>query len=74
MLETQDPKHPVIKEECVFNKLPEFLVTNNSSGDPIEDIREGFLWEDLALLLLHYIYERKIFTLDYLNTNIRALH
>ena len=74
LLRIRDPKQSGIKEECVFNKILGFHVTKNPAVDVMHDIGEGILRYDIALMLNYYINVRKFFTLDYVNTKIRAFH
>ena len=71
---TKDASLSGIKEICVFNKLPSFHVTNNPAVDVMHDYLEGICRYDVAILLKYFIYVRKYFELDHLNTKLRAFH
>lgn len=60
-----------IKEECIWNNLPRFHVTNNLSCDVMHDIHEGVSRYDLGEILYQFVFIKKYFTLDILNNRIK---
>lgn len=56
-----------IKEECIFNKIPYFHVTENLSIDPMHDLLEGVCRYDIAKILNNFIYIEQFFTLEVFN-------
>lgn len=73
-LENINPKESRIKEDCVFNKISRFHITNNPAVDMQHDLAEGILRYDTALLLNYFVNEKKFTTLEYLNTKIRSIY
>lgn len=63
-----------IKEECVFNKIPEFDVIESASVDVMHDLLEGICRYDLALILHYFIYEKKLFSLKEFNQRLQAFN
>lgn len=59
-----------IREECVFNNVLAFHVTENFSADIMHDLFEGVCNWEMALILNYLIYVDKIFTLECLNKHI----
>ncbi|CAG9761272.1 unnamed protein product [Ceutorhynchus assimilis] len=59
-----------VKEVCVWNKLPNFDVTQNIYVDLMHDLLEGVLRYDIALIINDLI-NKKIFTLENLNERIK---
>ncbi|XP_024886631.1 uncharacterized protein LOC112464072, partial [Temnothorax curvispinosus] len=59
-----------INEKCIFNCLQNFNLFDNLAFDIMHDIFEGICQYNLSQLLLHYIYEAKLFTLDELNNRL----
>ena len=72
LLASGNPKQSGIKHECVFHKLNNFHVTRNIAVDAMHDILEGVARYDMARILYHLIYEKKMFSLDDLNFRLRA--
>lgn len=69
-----NPQLSGIKEDCIFNKIPGFHVTENPGVDVMHDFLEGICRYDIALVLNYFIYKRKYFDLQELNTKIRAFY
>jgi len=59
-----------INEECIFNCLKNFNLFDNLAFDIMHDIFEGVCQYDLSQILLHYIYETKLFMLEELNNRL----
>lgn len=67
-------KETGIKGESEFNKLPSFHVTQNKSVDPMHDFfSTGVCKYGLTHALNHFIYHKKYFTLQQVNTRRRAI-
>lgn len=63
-----------IKEECVFNEVKGFHVIENQTVDLMHDFFEGVCNYVLSQLLLHFIWEEKLFSLDDLNYRLRSMN
>lgn len=59
-----------IKEECIFNKVPNFNICENVAVDPMHDILEGICRYDLGKILNNFIYIQYFFTLNVLNERL----
>ena len=55
---------------CALNELKFFHTSNNYSLDIMHDIYEGVVPYELCLILKIFIYEKKFFTLNFLNERI----
>jgi hypothetical protein len=62
-----------IKENCIWNQIPSFHVTQNYCVDIMHDVLLGVCNYDLAPLLKNYIIMFKYFSLDTLNNRIQFL-
>lgn len=71
-VEKNDVRATGINEECVFNEIEDFHILENSAFDIMHDIYEGVCEYDLSQILLHYIVNLKLFTLQDLNDRIGA--
>lgn len=60
-----------IKENCIWNILPEFNVTTNYSVDIMHDLFEGICIYDLTNLLNTLIFSYYLFSVDTLNSRIQ---
>lgn len=60
-----------IKEECAFNQVDGYHAITSSASDMMHDEVEGEAEYLLTKLLNHSIYEKRYFTLDYLNAKIK---
>lgn len=49
-----------IVDECVFNRVPSFHVTDNFAVDAMHDIFEGICHYDLCSIILYFIQKKKI--------------
>lgn len=67
-VEKNDVSTTGINEECVFNEVEDFHILENSALD----IYEGVCEYDLSQIILHYIINLKLFTLQDLNDRIGA--
>ena len=65
-----DKSRTGLKEECVFHKLPDFLVTENSSLDIMHDIFKGVFEFDMVALINYYIHETEFFSFEELNSRM----
>jgi len=72
MLKKNDVSTTGINEECVFNEIEDFHILENSALDIMHDIYEGVCEYDLSQILLQYIVNLKLFTLQDLNNRIGA--
>ena len=63
-----DSKKTGIKESCVFHKLNDFHITENVSVDSMHDLLEGVGFYVLDSIIKTFIFEKKYFTLNQLNT------
>lgn len=69
-VESNDFSKTGIKEECVFNRIPSFHVTNNSFVDVMHDICEGVANYDMSFILRYYL-NKGIFSVNTINDRIR---
>lgn len=60
-----------IQENCVFNTIPSFHVTENISVDPMHDLLEGICRYDIGKILNNLINKNKFFTLQIFHERIR---
>jgi hypothetical protein len=65
-VELKNPKETGIKEDSIFNQIPNFHLTTNLSVDRMHDIDEGVAKYD-AYFLIKVFVTRKFFTLEDLN-------
>lgn len=63
-----------IKKESAVHKVTGFHVIKNLSVDPMHDFLEGICPRDIASILHHFIYKKKIFTFDKLNDRIQGFN
>lgn len=63
-----------IKKESAFHKVTGFHVIKNLSVDPMHDFLEGICPRDIALILHHFIYKEKFFTIEQLNNHIQGFN
>ncbi|KAF2884895.1 hypothetical protein ILUMI_21266 [Ignelater luminosus] len=56
-----------IREECIFNCLPNFHVVINPSIDVMHDIYEGVCQYDMLHILKYFIFIAKLFSINTLN-------
>lgn len=61
-----------IKTESIFNKLKHFHVVDNFIGDLMHDWAEGICHYDVIIILRQFIYEDRLFTIDFLNKRIKS--
>ena len=61
-----------IKEECIFNRLPDFHVTENFAVDIMHDILEGICESDLIALIKYCTLEKKYFSFIELNSLLKS--
>lgn len=61
-----------IKTESILNKLKYFHVVDNYIGDLMHDWAEGICHYDVIIILRQFIYEERLFTLDFLNKRINS--
>lgn len=66
-LKKNDFKQTGVRKKSVLNDIKSFHVVNNFAVDVMHDIFEGICHYDIAHILLYYIYECKLFTLEELN-------
>ena len=59
-----------INAECVLNEISDFHVLENTSLDIMHDLAEGVCPYDISKMLLHYIDNSQLFTIDDLNDRI----
>lgn len=71
-VEKNDVRTTGINEECVFHEIEDFHILENSALDIMHDIYEGVCEYDLSQILLQYIINLKLFTLQDLNDRIGA--
>lgn len=71
-VEKNDVSTTGIHEECMFNEIEDFHILENSALDIMHDVYEGVCEYDLSQILLHYIVNLKLFTLQDLNDRIGA--
>lgn len=60
-----------IQENCIFNIIPHFHVTENFSVDPMHDIFEGICRYDIGNIFNTLINKKKFFTLHVFHERIR---
>lgn len=60
-----------IKEKCVWHELSNFHLSKNIAVDIMHDVWEGISRYEFGNILYHFIYEKKFFTLQTLNTRIQ---
>lgn len=65
-----DPSSTGVKGNSCLNSLQYFHVTENTCVDIMHDVLEGVAPLEVKLLLRHFIYEEKLFTLEQLNQRI----
>lgn len=66
-LAINDVKLTGIKTYCLFNDLPTFHVTKNYVVDIVHDLFEGVCRYDLCEILLYFISEKKLFSIQAFN-------
>lgn len=71
--ETLRIKKSGVKEDSIFNSLPNFHVTENFSFDIMHDLLEGVCHYDISKSLLYFI-EKKFFTLDTFNYRMQLFN
>lgn len=59
-----------VKEECIFNFLPNFKVTKNVTIDPMHDLPLGLCRDEVPRCLKELIFKEKFFTVDLLNSRL----
>lgn len=59
-----------IKEKCIWNDIPSFHLTKNTSFDIMHDLLEGVCRYDMASILNYFVHDVKMFSLDSLNNRI----
>jgi len=67
-----DTSETGIKEICVFNKVDGFHVCKNVILDLMHDFFEGLVNVTLVQICETLIYKQKLFSLDYLNSQVDA--
>jgi len=60
-----------LKSACCLDKLQFYHPARNDTGDVMHDILEGVAPYEVHLMLYDFIYVRKLFTLDQLNSRLR---
>ncbi|KAF0029348.1 hypothetical protein F2P81_018453 [Scophthalmus maximus] len=65
-----NPSSTGVKGNSCLNSLQYFHVTENTCVDIMHDVLEGVAPLEVKLLLRHFIYEEKLFTLEQLNDRI----
>lgn len=60
-----------LKEDCVFNQLRNYHFVVNKSVDFMHDVLEGVCIYVIRAILHEFIFESKLFTLEYLNLRIK---
>lgn len=61
-----------LKHSCLFNSLSFFHTAQNVTVDIMHDLLEGVVPFELKLMLYSYIYERKLFSLELLNSRLAS--
>ena len=56
-----------VKEECIFNQLPNFHIVENKTVDLMHDIFEGVARDTIEKVLTSLIFRENLFSLDDLN-------
>lgn len=69
-----DPSSTGVKEDSCLNKLQYFHVTENVCVDIMHDILEGVAPLEVRLMLQHFIYEERLFTVELLNHRISSFN
>ncbi|OXU17363.1 hypothetical protein TSAR_007972 [Trichomalopsis sarcophagae] len=72
LLASDDPTVSGIKEKCILHDIKNFHMSNNTCVDVMHDVLEGICRYDLALILNHFIYDAKLFSLEELNLRVRG--
>lgn len=62
----------VIKENCAFNSIKGFHVLVNKSIDVMHDFIEGVCRYVMSLIIYHFIFVRKYFTINELNSRFAS--
>uniref|UniRef100_A0ABD2WU06 Uncharacterized protein n=1 Tax=Trichogramma kaykai TaxID=54128 RepID=A0ABD2WU06_9HYME len=60
-----------IKDECIFNRIIQFHVTQNQYLDVLHDVFEGVVSYVMAFILTVFITVDKFFTIDHLNFKLK---
>jgi len=68
----KNPSLTGIKADSCLNSLEYFHITDNVCVDIMHDILEGVAPLEIKLMLQHFIYEQKLFTLDQLNDRMKS--
>lgn len=63
-----------IKEQCVFNRLKSFHVTQNFAVDTMHDVLEGVCKYDIDAMLKKMIFDLNYFTIETLNNRIESFN
>lgn len=63
-----------VKEECTFHKVEGYHLTENVSIDLMHDYLEGVLKYAINSLIETFIFDKKYFTLQQLNSKIENFH
>ncbi|KAK9736409.1 hypothetical protein QE152_g12506 [Popillia japonica] len=63
-----------IKDDCIFNELQHFHCVLNTGVDIMHDIYEGICRYDIGHILSYYIYEKRYFTINHLNHNLKCFN
>ena len=66
----KDAKATGLKENCVFNEIPNFHIAVNNSVDMMHDFLEGVCIYVVCAILYEFIFVKKFFTLHQLNVII----
>ena len=59
-----------VKETCIFHRIPNFHVLDNTAVDPMHDLFEGVCRYDMAEILYDLIYVKKFFSLQIFNSRV----
>ncbi|KAL7297499.1 hypothetical protein TKK_0009864 [Trichogramma kaykai] len=70
-LRASNKKITGITENCVFNDVPKFHIAVNTTVDIMHDMWEGVCMYVINAMLYEYIYVKKYFSLEKLNTWIK---
>lgn len=70
-IKTNDVSKTGIQRESIFNKIKDFHIMNNITVDIMHDILEGVCVYVMRDLIDYLVYEKKYFTLEFLNTRIK---
>lgn len=68
-----DPTNTGIKQDSCLNTLKYFHVTEGVCVEIMHDVLEGVAPLEVKLMLRHFIYEDKLFTLEQLNQRITTI-